>query len=94
MEPTLSSGSYVIAFKKIKYNIGDIVVVSVSKDLKLIKRISAISNQKIKLAADNASSSSSLCDPWYPMQYIVGKIVFNSSFIGRFFKIKEPSQIS
>ena len=94
MEPTIISGSYVFAFKNFDYKVDDIVVVSIAKDLKIIKRIVSINNQKIKLAGDNNAISSSLCEPWYLKKQIESKIIFNFSFIGKFFKPKEPSHIS
>ena len=94
MEPTITSGSYVFAFKKLDYNVNDIVVVNITKDLKIIKRIISINNHKIKLSGDNNTKSSSLCEPWYLKKQVESKIIFNFSFIDRFFKTKEPSHIS
>ena len=93
MEPTISSGSYVISLKKIKYNIGDIVVVTISEDLNIIKRIVSVCDRKIKLSGDN-NKSSSLCEPWYSEDQILGKMIFNTSFINKLLKTKEPSKIS
>ena len=94
MEPTILSGSYVISLKKIKYNIGDIVVVTISEDLNIIKRIVSMSDRKIKLSGDNNNKSSSLCEPWYSEDQILGKMIFNTSFINKLIKTKEPSKIS
>ena len=94
MEPTILSGSYVISSKKIKYNIGDIVVVTISEDLNIIKRIVSMSDRKIKLSGDNNNKSSSLCEPWYSEDQILGKMMFSTSFISKLIKTKEPSKIS
>ncbi len=94
MEPTILSGSYVISSKKIKYNIGDIVVVTISEDLNIIKRIVSMSDRKIKLSGDNINKSSSLCEPWYSEDQILGKMIFNTSFINKLINNKEPSKIS
>ena len=93
MEPTISPGSYICTYKKVNYNIGDVVVVSIADDLKIIKRIFSINNQKIKLCGDNISKSSTLCEPWYRSQDIIGKVIINFSFINKFLKPKEPSHI-
>ena len=93
MEPTISSGSYIFALKKISYSVGDIVVVEITEDLKIIKRIVAISNKKIKLSGDNNAISSSLCEPWYSEQHIMGKVILNLSCINKLLNIKEPSRI-
>ncbi len=94
MEPTVLSGSYVLTFKKVKYDIGDIVIVSITSDLNIIKRVVSICNGKIKLSGDNSSKSSSLCEPWYSMDQILGKMIFNLSGIYKIFKKREPSKIS
>jgi phage repressor protein C with HTH and peptisase S24 domain len=94
MEPTILSGSYVISLKKIKYNIGDIVVVTISEDLNIIKRIVSICDRKIKLSGDNTLKSSSLCEPWYSQNQILGKMIFNSSLFNKILKTKEPSKTS
>mgnify|MGYP001327750996 FL=1 len=94
MEPTISSGSLVLVFKKSKYNVNDIVVVSIEQDLSIIKRVISIHNQRIKLSGDNYNKSSSLCDPWYCKDRIQGKVIFNSSSLQKIIKVKEPSRIS
>ena len=94
MEPTILSGSYVISSKKIKYYIGDIVVVTISEDLNIIKRIVSVSDRKIKLSGDNNNKSSSLCEAWYSEDQILGKMIFNTSFMNKLLKTKEPSKIS
>ena len=94
MEPTILSGSYVISSKKTKYNIGDIVIVTISEDLNIIKRIVSVSNRKIKLSGDNNNKSSSLCEAWYSEDQILGKMIFSTSFINKLLKTKEPSKIS
>ena len=94
MEPTILSGSYVISLEKIKYNIGDIVVVTISEDLNIIKRIVSMSDRKIKLSGDNNNKSSSLCEAWYSEDQILGKMMFSTSFISKLIKTKEPSKIS
>jgi len=94
MEPTLLSGCLVLTFNKYQYNVNDIVVVSITRDFRIIKRITSIENQKIKLCGDNFNKSSSLCDAWYPKDQIIGKVIFNSSFLHKIIKAKEPSHIS
>ena len=94
MEPTIKSGSYVYVCKKIDYSIGDIVIVSIADDLNIIKRIVSINNQKIKLCGDNTFKSSTLCEPWYCKQDIIGKVIINFSFIGKFFKTKKPNLLN
>ena len=94
MEPTILSGSLVLTFNKDQYNVNDIVVVSITRDFRIIKRITSIENQKIKLCGDNFNKSSSLCDPWYCKEQIIGKVIFNSSFLHKIIKAKEPSHIS
>ncbi len=94
MEPTILSGSLVLTFNKNQYNVNDIVVVSITQDLSIIKRITSIQNKKIKLCSDNFNKSSSLCDPWYSKDQIIGKVIFNSSFFNKIIKTKEPSHIS
>ena len=94
MEPTILSGSLVLTFNKNQYNVHDIVVVSIAQDLSIIKRIISMQNQKIKLCGDNFNKSSSLCDAWYPKDQIIGKVIFNSSFLHKIIKAREPSHIS
>ena len=92
MEPTILSGSYVISYKKSNYIIGDIVIVKINQDLIIIKRIAYMDKKKIKLSGDN-NKPSSLCEPWYCKDQILGKMIFNSSFIYKLFKTTEPSHI-
>ena len=94
MEPTILSGSLVLTFNKNQYNVNDIVVVSIAQDLSIIKRITSIQNKKIKLCGDNFNKSSSLCEPWYSIDQIIGKVIFNSSFLHKIIKTREPSHIS
>jgi len=77
MEPTILSGSYVYARKTINYNVGDIVVVSIRDGFSIIKRIISIEQQKLKLCGDNSSKSSSLCEPWYSKEDIIGKVIIS-----------------
>jgi len=76
MEPTIKSGSLACVIESNNYKIGDIVVVKIHSNLKIIKRISKISNGRILLNSENTKTSSSLCDYAYHISDIIGKVIF------------------
>ena len=76
MEPTIKSGSFACVIESNNYKIGDIVVVKINSNLKIIKRISKISNGRVLLNSENTATSSSLCDYAYYISDIIGKVIF------------------
>mgnify|MGYP001169225649 CR=1 FL=1 len=76
MEPTITSGSYVITLAFSEYNIGNLIVIRINEQFHIVKRITARIDKKYRISSDNKNSSSSLCDYSYSDKSIVGKVIF------------------
>ena len=83
MEPTITSGSFVLTFCFNNYNINDLIVLSVNEKYHIVKRIIAKKNKKYQIAGDNKSISSSFCDYTYSPENIEGRVIliFNPTLI-------------
>ena len=75
MLPSLKPRQHVlsIATKKIKKD--DLVIIKDSSDNKLIKRVSWIDNEKIKLISDNKNYPSSKTENIFDSNDLVGKVI-------------------
>ena len=76
MEPSIEPGSIACVIKSNHYKIGDVVVIKINNNLKIIKRISKLTDGRVLLKSDNSNTSSSFCDYAYYISDIVGKVVF------------------
>ena len=86
MKPTLLSGSYVVTFSLNEYNTNDLVVLRITGQHHIVKRIISKINEKYRIDSDNKNTSSSLCDYTYSRNTIVGKVVFKLNPIWKFSK--------
>ena len=75
MLPSLKPRQHVlsIATKKIKKD--DLVIIKDSSDNKLIKRVSWIVNEKIKLISDNKNYPSSKTEIIFDSKDLIGKVI-------------------
>ena len=86
MEPTIMSGSYVVTLSSDKYNINDLIVLRISDEHNIVKRITAQIDEKYQITSDNQNTSSSLCDYTYSRNAIIGRVVFKFNLICKFLR--------
>jgi nickel-type superoxide dismutase maturation protease len=76
MEPTLKQGRLLIITRKLELDLGDVVIV-LSNNLEIVKRISKIDGQRFYIVGDNpGSSTDSRTLGWFDKSQIIGKVIW------------------
>ena len=76
MLPNFKSGQIVFARKKNNFSINDVVVLQTNDNCKIIKRISSIQDQEIRVIGDNSVYDSKYYSQAFHVDDILGKVFF------------------
>ena len=75
MLPALKDGQYVLIKNCKDYKLGEIVIINSPTNGYLIKRISSVYGNSIRVKGDNLKLESSACDQNYSLKEIYGKVI-------------------
>ena len=75
MSPSLQSGDIVIASDLLEINENDIVVLKDITYGTVVKRVSSVMKNYIKVKSDNLKTDSPVCSTLHPNANIIGKVI-------------------
>jgi len=76
MLPAFKSGQIVFARKTNNFSVNDVVVLKTNDNCKIIKRISSIRDQEIRVIGDNSEYNSEYYSQIFHCDSILGKVFF------------------
>tara|TARA_B100001029_G_scaffold21592_1_gene14496 strand:- start:2451 stop:2720 length:270 start_codon:yes stop_codon:yes gene_type:complete len=75
MLPSYRANDHVLSIKTRKLKVNDVIVLKTRAHGKVLKRISYISSEGIKVKSDNREYPSDLTNNIYPLDNILGKVI-------------------